>query len=624
MSIIFGIKKEKDRKVEEPELRELSHATDRYASDGTFIRLDGPIGMGFQPYYTHQRSGLEFQPAVSECGMVLTFDGRLDNYVELACSLDLSTGDTSDSQIVLAAYRRWGELCFAKFIGDWALALWSPTEQAVYLARDHAGTRSLYYRNVSGTLQWSTYLETFIGDGSPCSLDERYVACHLGQQPVRDLTPYKNIRAVPPAHYLAIRDDRVTKKSHWDWMVKEKIRYQSDEDYEEHFLSLLKQSVERRTVLGAPILAELSGGMDSASIVCVSDSVRRSQDIGSKLLDTLSFYDDSEPNWNERPYFSIVEARRRKTGIHVETSFLDYGFEPSGSSLGAYLLPGADSLSVERERNFNCRLDGCGYRVILSGVGGDEVLGGISIPSPELADYLLSGNLAPLIRRATAWCLVDRSPLAHMLFNTIRFTGGIYRESHIDKGGIAPWIQPRLQNLCLELARTAGRQNRRIGVSPSAISNGLTWWSMMETLPHLYPAVLARREYRYPYLDRDLVDFLFRIPREQLVRPGRRRSLMRRALKDIVPVEIVERRRKANVVRGPLLCLQYARTQIEELLSRSLAVAYGYIDPIQIRSACDSVTSGKETRWSMSFMRTIRFELWLRARSVVSAIESAA
>jgi asparagine synthase (glutamine-hydrolysing) len=130
-------------------------------------------------------------------------------------------------------------------------------------------------------------------------------------------------------------------------------------------------------------------------------------------------------------------------------------------------------------------------------------------------------------------------------------------------------------------------------------------------MPHLYPAALTRYEYRYPYLDRELVDFLFCVPREQLVRPGRRRSLMRRALKDIVPTEILERRRKANLVRGPLLSLQNARIQLEKLLVKSLAVEHGYIDPLQIQLACNLATSGKDIQWSMHFRRTIGFELWL-------------
>jgi asparagine synthase (glutamine-hydrolysing) len=74
-------------------------------------------------------------------------DGRLDNYRELAQLLELEAHNLSDSQILLAAFDRWGEQCFSRFVGDWALALWSLKDESLYLARDHAGTRSLYFQH---------------------------------------------------------------------------------------------------------------------------------------------------------------------------------------------------------------------------------------------------------------------------------------------------------------------------------------------------------------------------------------------------------------------------------------------------------------------------------------------
>jgi asparagine synthase (glutamine-hydrolysing) len=612
MSILFGIRKPVGTTVTEQQLIRRARGTARFALDGTFVYSSGQVGMGFQPYYTHKRSKMEVSPVQDKVENLLTFDGRLDNYAELCSLLDFESETTADSVIVLAAFRRWGESCFSRFIGDWALALWSPKENQVYLARDHAGTRTLYYQNLAGVLQWSTSLETFWADKSTYSLDEQYTATYLGLHPIGDLTPYKGIRSVPPAHYLIVEGERITKKPHWNWSPKQRREYHSDRDYEERFLSLFTQSVERRTGCGAPILAQLSGGMDSTSIVCISDRIRQSQSPDNDLIDTVSFYDDSEPNWNERPYFSIVERGRGKTGIHIPTSFAERTFEPPEFNGSPYLLPGADSLAAEWEKKFNNHIGGHGYRVILSGIGGDEVLGGISTPLPELAEYLIAGKLGHLLQRTIAWCLADRSPLIHMLYRTIRFTGSLYRKPSRDKLSLPPWIKPRLRTICLELSRTDCSGHPRIGRSPAAISNGLSWWSIMETLPHLYPAALTRYEYRYPYLDRDLVDFLFCVPREQLVRPGRRRSLMRRALEGIVPTEVLERRRKANLVRGPLLSFQNARIQLENLLAKPLAAELGYIDPVQVRSACDLLASGKDNRWSMHFRRTIGLELWLR------------
>ena len=272
MSTIFGIRKLAGETVPERELLDLAEATERFAPDGLAIQASGRVGMGFQPYYTHTRSQLENGPVADHHGNLLSLDGRLDNYQDLAHELGLESTLTPDSQIVLAAFRRWGEACFSHFVGDWGIALWSERDQSLYLARDHAGTRTLYFQNNKDSLRWSTHLETFFV-GTTMELDEDYAACYLASRPIRDLTPYKGIRAVLPAHCMVFQNQKVSRKPHWEWMVRDTIRYSSDKDYEEHFFELFKQSVERRTGRGAPILAQLSGGMDSTSIVCMSDHI---------------------------------------------------------------------------------------------------------------------------------------------------------------------------------------------------------------------------------------------------------------------------------------------------------------------------------------------------------------
>jgi asparagine synthase (glutamine-hydrolysing) len=614
MSIIFGIRKSHGEIVTPEEMAAMAAATRRYASDDGSVLVQGRLGMGFQPYPTHERSHLESQPVLDIEGNVLSFDGRIDNYLELSNLLGMGNENLSDSQIVLESFLRWGESCFSRLIGDWALSLWSASRQVIYLARDHAGTRSLYLRSIHGMLQWSTYLESFFVGETTFPLDESYAARYLSSQEVGVLTPYSGIRAVPPAHYLIVREDRIESEAHWKWMARDQIRYQSDHEYEEQFLHLFGQAVTRRTGPGAPILAQLSGGMDSTSIVCMSDHCRMLRDTSSPVLDTVSFYDDTEPNWNEFPYFSLVEAKRGRVGIHLATSFRDRTFEQIGEQ-DLYLLPGADSSTSVRENEFLTHLDPREYRVVLSGLGGDELLGGVPTPLPELADHLLSGEITVLLKRAMAWCLVDRTPILHQLLATILFTVDLFRRSCVDATKIPPWIPSTCRKLYQEDADAVRKRPQTFGISPHAISNGLTWWSMIETLPHLNPPFLARLEYRYPYLDRDLVDFLFRIPREQLVRPGRRRSLMRRALAGIVPVEILERRRKAFLVRGPLLALERAKPIIDRLFAESLAVRRGLIDAPQLRKAVNSAVAGSDANWWPWIFKAIYFELWLRANS---------
>ena len=96
----------------------------------------------------------------------------------------------------------------------------------------------------------------------------------------------------------------------------------SDAEYEEHFRSVFAQSVRRRLRSDSPILAELSGGMDSSSIVCMADEIISRGQLATPRLDTLSYYDDSEPNWNERPYFSQVEEKRGRRRLPHRREFL--------------------------------------------------------------------------------------------------------------------------------------------------------------------------------------------------------------------------------------------------------------------------------------------------------------
>jgi asparagine synthase (glutamine-hydrolysing) len=613
MSVIFGIHKLRGDSVTRRELFRFSAATERYAPDGTKVTVSGRTGMGIQYYRTHERSNLETGPAMDELGNMITLDGRIDNHADIAYTLDLTDKTIADSLIVLAAFRRWGEDCFSRLVGDWALALWSAKDQTLYLARDHAGARTLYFKSESAALEWATYLEPLVLGNPALSIDEQYVARYLTMQPIRDLTPYKGVRSVPPAHYLVFRDGRVTTNPHWDWMAARATRFRSDTEYDEQFLFLFKQSVARRTGPGAPVLAQLSGGMDSTSVVCLSDHIRRAQGLNSDdFLDTISLYDDTEPNWDERPYFSIVESLRGKTGIHVQISSHDRSFVAENLSDQVVHLPGRDSASLGQERVLQESYSRGGYRAILSGIGGDEVLGGVPTPDPEMAVHLMSGKLATLISRSIAWCVPGRTPLLHMLGNTLKFTIELYRPK-TNLIHVGPWIAPHLTPLCAAPTRDFTSRQLNSLRTPLAICNGTTWWAIMETLPHLQPKTLVRSEYRYPFLDRDLIEFLFSVPREQLVQPGRRRSMMRRALHDIVPTEILERRRKAFMIRSPLLAIKSSAHRIQELFSQSIAVEMGWIEGTAFRGVLDTALAKNDPKWLAGLTRAVSLELWLQS-----------
>ena len=143
----------------------------------------------------------------------------------------------------------------------------------------------------------------------------------------------------------------------------------------------------------------------------------------------------------------------------------------------------------------------------------------------------------------------------------------------------------------------------------------------METLFRPAQRLLARREYRYPFLDRDLVDFLLRVPPNQLKRPGRRRLLMRRALRNIVPFEVLERKRKAYIERGPAVVLGENKSKLLTLMSTSRLKERGYINQDGLEPAIAAFDAPSGAGREHHLMRAIQFELWLRrpANSLIQA-----
>ncbi|WP_260706565.1 asparagine synthetase B family protein [Edaphobacter flagellatus] len=611
MSIILGIRKPEGDVVDERQLLDLVRTTDRWAPDGTFVQAKGRIGMAFQLYRTHERSKLESHPVVDDLGNMVTLDGRLDNHKELSGLLEIAESETSDSTIILAAFRRWGEMCFERFVGDWALAIWSRADRSLYLARDHAGTRTLYFHDCQGSILWSTHLDTFISHSASSILDRRFAACYLLALPIRDLTPFRDVYSVSPAHYIVFRESRSVRK-HWEWIPANQVRYSAESEYHDHFLSLFQSAVERRTGQGAPILAHLSGGMDSSAIVCMADFVRSKEGGGTfQSVDTISYFDHSERHWDDHHYFEIVEANRGKSGIHIDLASNRRTFKPVPLSDGYYCLPGADSSSIAAELHLGPLLNNKGYRAILSGIGGDELLGGVATGLPELGDSLLAGNWRGLFTSCVAWCIPNRIPIHQLLKQVFTFVAEMYLyrgDYRIPR--LPPWISQSLIESEYFRSLTFLPERPPLTLRPSAIDSGQTWWRLLEGLPHLTPGFTIRAEYRYPYLDRDLVDFLLRVPREQLVRPQRRRYLMRASLKSIVPNEILERRRKGFLSSSLIRSLSSASDVIQTHFANSSLEKDGLIDAKTFIASLQSLSEHNPQTWVGLMTRTVLLELW--------------
>jgi asparagine synthase (glutamine-hydrolysing) len=252
-----------------------------------------------------------------------------------------------------------------------------------------------------------------------------------------------------------------------------------------------------------------------------------------------------------------------------------------------------------------------GNRVLLSGLGGDEVTGGVPTPAPELMDSLARARFRALATQLKVWALNKRKPWFHLLFEAARGFFPLALVGVPKQSRPVSWLDPGFVR----------RQQAALTGYPCRLSVFGPLPSFQENLSAL--GMLRRQfactplsatppyEKRYPYLDRDLMQFVYAIPRQQLVRPGYRRSLMRRALAGTVPDEILSRKRKAFVARTPAAAISAERARLIGMSQDMLSASLGIVDAGAFREAIERTCHGKEAP-IVVMLRTLAIESWLR------------
>jgi asparagine synthase (glutamine-hydrolysing) len=459
--------------------------------------------------------------------------------------------------------------------------------------------------------------------GKTFALNEEYIAGWFSMFPAVHLTPFVGIHSVPPSSYVLLQSGKSTTRRYWDFDPDRRIRYPTDAEYEEHFRTIFGEAVRRRLRSDCPVLAELSGGRDSSSIVCVADAILTRGTAETPRLDTISYYDDSEPNWNERPYFTKVEEQRGRTGWHINIGSKKAEEQCKSGPLSRSrnnLFMSTPGHGAQPSQQFQMCLASQGNRVMLSGTGGDETMGGVPTPTPELQDTLARAQFRALAHQLKAWALEKRKPWFHLLFEAARgfFPPTIVGVTKARRP--ASWLQSNFaKHHWLALTGYPSRV-KLFSASPVFQENVSTLDTLRRQLACKALPLDPLYEKRYPYLDRGLLEFTFAIPREQLVRPTQRRSLMRRALVGTVPNGILDRKRKAFAVRTPMLAISRDWVNLVEATQHMVSAALGIVDPERISDVLEQARRGREVHM-VQLMRTIYSESWLRNLSTLGIVD---
>jgi asparagine synthase (glutamine-hydrolysing) len=602
------------------DLAALWHGLRKWGPDGGRIVTSDSLGVCYQAFNTNREAEFSQQPVIGEDGTILVADIRIDNREELFAathhSLTKSLANTSDAELALAAHLVWGADFPLHIVGEYAIVLYEQRNKRLLLCRDHIGARPLYYCRANDRLIVSSQLAPLIDlEGVSRDISEEYVAGCMSRGPTVGLTPYKHIHAVKPAHVVVTTGfGGLTERRFWNLDVAKEIRLKRDEDYEEPFRYHLRNAVEAPLRTTRPVMIELSGGLDSSTIACIADESIRQGKVQAPRYDTVSYVYDESPTSDESKFIRCVEDRLGRSGIHVRDED------------GSLLPPSADNLDIVSPNpilysfGYHDALRGLmrenGARVLLTGVGGDQVLGSSYDPYPELADLLVLRKPIALHRRLQIWSQTLQKSYASLLWQkTIvpvlpRRLQPVVRRAAMRR--VPSWFNPAF------VAKMKLRENELspkdpFGFSlPSAKDQAVSYLAVIKNVAPCHRREMTCLDSSYPFMHRPLIEFLQAIPFEQLLRPGENRSLMRRALRDVLPEKIARRKTKGIPTEG--LCRAIAREWrlLRALFSDSRVCAYGFMDSAPLLAAIDRAKNGMEL-YTGALLTAISLEFWLRA-----------
>ena len=509
------------------------------------------------------------QPFVSDDGsLVLAYNGEIYSFVELRRELEqLGTRfrSQSDTEVLLYCYRQWGVETFRRFNGMWAFVLWDARARTLIASRDRLGVKPLYYTFVNGTWIFASEIKALLTyPGAWQGFAEQNCLHFLVRGFVYDAGPtlFRNIHAVAPGHYMQLSERGLS--SHQYWCVSTDAgRHWSEHEAVAEFRRLLANAVVLRTRSDVPIGTMLSGGLDSSAITgllyCHQHTRNSAGTIGAEGL--RSFHQTFSACWplwdsNEEKEIDLLcntwSLRSHKAYPTEQTLFdilqpvvfaLDEPFE-SPIALVQYLL-------MQEARRHD-------VKVVLNGHGSDELLAGYagSVVPGFLAQLLRSGRLMRYWREAQAFAPTGEWSTHNVLLEMLRSIIPASLQPMIEEGlrarvqhdtALFPEAGTAIRHIRMSRDVTVHLRGSRLSWLTATLWSFLTvkilpMWLRMEDRISMAHGV----ESRLPFTDYRLVEFVLTLPDDLKLKQGYTKYILRQAVQDILPQEIVRRWQKTR------------------------------------------------------------------------------
>ncbi len=558
------------------------------------------------------------QPMSGENGSVtIVFNGEIYNFQELKPNLE-SRGHTfhthSDTEAIVHAYEEFGPECLKDLRGMFAFAIWDDKARTLFIARDRAGKKPLYYTTTpNGTFVFGSELKALLEHSdvereiNAEALDAYFT---LGYVP-DPLSIFRNIQKLPPGHYLTFINGQVTVKQYWDFEFKSG-ESRNEDDYLDELRALLDESVRLRLISDVPLGAFLSGGIDSSTVVGLM-----ARNMGQPVKTfSIGFHEDS---YNELKYARLT-AERFGTDHHEFFVTPDI-CEVVDELVWHFDEPFADSSAIPTYMVSKLARDH--VTVVLSGDGGDELFAGYTRYAVErkrggferLPKPLREGVMRPLSQRLphATWGRnylhnVSLDPISRYLDSVSVFTSlnrsSLYTSDfsrQLGPGGYAGG----LFNELVDKVKTNNPLDRLLYLDSKTYLPG----DILTKVDRMSMAVSL--EARAPLLDHKLIEFVTRIPSSLKLAGLETKHLLKRAVKDLVPAEILHRPKQGFGVPIQEWINQQLRSRIRDTLSDARTRQRDYVDSRYVDVLLDEHERGRRDH-SMALWALVMLELWHR------------
>jgi asparagine synthase (glutamine-hydrolysing) len=574
-------------------------------------------GMGYACHATTLREQSAVQPLWDRRrGLCVAADVRLDNRDELGELLHLGSDSPSDPELLLLGYERWGTDLARRLVGDFAFVLWDENQRQLYAARDPFGVRPLFFAARPHQLMLASEVEQLLVlPGVSRDLEESVILDYLrGIYRDHRRTFFRDIARIASGHYLLARGGTIWETRYW-YPPESAVRLSDPEEYCEEFRRLFRLAVSARLDSHRPIVACLSGGLDSSSIVCMADDIYRREGSSQPPLRTVSAVYPGL-SCDETPF---LDALARSVQFPTERyDGTTWYLTRSGAFHAAHPWPDTLSGNATGWREIAVQR---GARVVLCGDGGDELLdeGGV------FRDLAARGRWLTLLRESRPdYCGVPRSYwLKYGALGALpRSLWPVYRRLRSARPSPPPaWVGPCLQPIWDERPSAPPVPGPWISHAEQCNWGYLTSAQLGWGLGDLEGYWSERQgvQLRYPFLDVRLVRFVLSMPYQQRLPGGQMKQFLRRAMAGLLPVEIAQRRQETTFEAAIHRHIRSNMRGYVDLLTDGRWVSDGYVDRRGAQAVLDQLaTSGdapsSHHSWCLLW-EILMLENWLRALS---------